>query len=241
MGGRRVKPENVRTWQGPWDRLPEEEVVRRQARIANLKLPPMFQTIVERNKVITRVLNEGVPASAIAKAFGLSKDRVYKIASKTRKKRGRFVPRKRKVVDPRVIPVESIIKAVRYVNGPASWQALAKVMHRDSGDAVYDALRRNASPEQFRAVARLLRLRRRKRNLKRQEYAQRFRELREKLGRPVTSRDLRSANGLTLPQLEAVYPRGKCMTRIAIEAGLDPKESRRDHFSTIAWRRPRTT
>jgi hypothetical protein len=242
MGGRRVKSENARAWQGPWDRLPEEEVVRRQSHIKNLKLPPMFETAVERNKVIARVLGEGVPASAIARAFGISKDRVYKIASKMRKSRGRFVPRKRKVVDERIIPVESIINAVRYVNGPASWLAIAQVMHRESGDAVYDALRRRGTSHQFRAVQRLLRLRRRKPMLLRKEYARRFRELRERLGRPVTSRDLCRANGLTLAQVQIAYGKGgRYMTRLAIDAGLDPLESRRDHFSTIAWRRPRDT
>jgi hypothetical protein len=238
MGGRRVKPENARAWQGPWDRLPEEEVVRRQSRIKNLKLPPMFDTAVERNKVIARVLGEGVPASAIGRAFGLSKDRVYKIASKMRKKRGRFTPRKRKVVDPRAIPVESIINAVRYVNGPASWLAIAQVMHRDNGDAVYDALRRHGTPHQFRAVQRLLRMRRRKYLWRRQDCVRRYLALREKLGRPVTSRDLCHRNGLTLSQLQHAYG-NRCMTRVAIDAGIDPLESRRDHFSTIAWRRPR--
>lgn len=238
MGGRRVKPENARSWQGPWDRLPEEEVKRRQASIPNLKLPPMFETVTDRNRVIKRLLRTGTPASAIAKAMGLTKDRIYKL-NRQPDKRGRFKPRKKKV-EP-LHDIDAIVRTIRRPDGPRTWEAAAKQLGRGTAYGVYDALRRRADGKTFEAIKRLMKWRRtRFVHLKRRHLADHLARLRVELGRPVTVRDLMASTGVGYTQLWYWFGK-RGWRRACIMAGLDPLESRRNHFEKIGYRKPKPT
>lgn len=221
MRGRPVTPKNAAKWRGPWHSLPYDEVIRRQAKLKSQPKLGGFTSVVERNRVISRMYSEGTPVAIIAGHFGLSETRVRTVIRKIRTPRGTTWKPKGKG-DPKTIDLTIAMRAVRGHRHITTWRGLANIIHRHP--TALTAAFRKRDPEGYRRICHAFASRVRAREAAREQLVREVRQLALRLGRVPTARDLLNIG--KLGQTRVLFG-SRGVARLAIAAGLDPKDSRR--------------